>query len=91
MPYRRKLLEQTRRDIKRLKNKGHKPATWIGIFFYGGTVGFLFIVPIIGGAYLGLWLDKLIKGYSDHWTLSLIFLGIAVGAYNVYRFLRGKA
>ncbi|EIC30262.1 MULTISPECIES: AtpZ/AtpI family protein [Methylomicrobium] len=90
MPFRRKLLEQTQRDIKRLKNKGHKPTTLLGIFLYGGTLGFLFVVPIVGGAYLGLWLDELIAGYSEHWTLNLILLGIAVGGYNVFRFLRDK-
>ncbi|MGJ0486660.1 MAG: AtpZ/AtpI family protein [Methylomicrobium sp.] len=90
MPFRHRLLEQTRRDIKRLKNKGHKPTTWVGIFLYGGTLGFLFVVPIVGGAYLGLWLDGLITGYSDQWTLNLILLGIAVGFYNVFRFLKDK-
>jgi ATP synthase protein I len=44
----------------------------------------LFIVPVIGGAYLGLWLDSRGKGYSIQWTLSLIMLGVIIGAVNVY-------
>jgi ATP synthase protein I len=43
---------------------------------------------VIGGAYLGQWLDSLAAGYSTRWTLSLILLGIFVGALNVYLFIR---
>lgn len=88
MTYRDKLLKQTRRDIERLKNKTVRPTTWIGILLYGGTLGLLFVVPIVAGAYLGRWLDTLVSGYSVRWTVSLIVLGITVGGYNVFRFLR---
>jgi len=30
----------------------------------------------------------LLEGYSMRWTLSLIFLGIVIGAINVYYFVR---
>lgn len=53
-----------------------------------GSLGLLFILPVVGGAYLGHWLDNLIAGYSMRWTLSLIMLGIVVGAANVYLFVR---
>ena len=48
----------------------------------------LFVLPVIGGAYLGQWLDSLATEYSTRWTLSLILLGIIVGALNVYLFIR---
>ncbi|SPJ16774.1 F0F1-ATPase subunit [Burkholderiales bacterium] len=86
-----KLLADTSRDVQRLEQKARRPATWIGTMFYGGTLGLLFVVPIVAGAYLGRWLDTLIAGYSVRWTMSLIVLGIAVGAYNVYRFLKDKS
>jgi ATP synthase protein I len=54
------------------------------------TVGLLFVVPIVGGAYLGRWLDSLAAGYSVRWTVSLIVLGIALGAYNAYLFMKGR-
>jgi ATP synthase protein I len=57
---------------------------------YGGTLGLLFVTPIVGGAYLGRWLDTLVAGYSVRWTVSLIVLGIVVGGYNVMRFLQEK-
>ena len=51
-------------------------------------LGLLFVLPVIGGAYLGQWLDSLAPEYSTRWTLSLILLGIMVGALNVYLFIR---
>ena len=91
MSDRDKLIAEISRDAQRLQEKVRRPATLIGIMFYGGTVGLLFVVPIVAGAYLGRWLDSLVAGYSVRWTMSLIVLGIAVGAYNAYRFLRGRS
>ncbi len=91
MSFRRKLLEHTQRDLLRLEKQNHRPATWVGLLFSGGVLGLLFVVPIIGGAYLGRWLDTLASGYSVRWTIGLIVLGITVGAYNVFRFLQGKS
>jgi ATP synthase protein I len=53
-----------------------------------GTLGLLFVVPVVAGAYLGRWLDGLAGAYSIRWTVSLIVLGIGVGAANVWLFLR---
>ena len=55
---------------------------------YLGTLGLLLVLPAVGGAYLGQWLDSLSAGYSIRWTISLIVLGIALGAFNVYLFVR---
>lgn len=91
MTDRKKQLEETGRDIRRLETREKAPATAFGIMLYGGTVGLLFIVPIVAGAYFGRWLDTLIAGYSVRWTISFIVLGIALGAYNAYRFIRNRA
>lgn len=53
-----------------------------------GVLGLLFVLPVIGGAYLGRWIDGLFEGYSMRWTLSLLFLGVVFGAINVYFFIR---
>lgn len=55
---------------------------------YIGTLGLLFVLPVVAGAYLGRWLDGLAAGYSIRWTLSMIFLGVIIGAFNVYIFIR---
>lgn len=90
MTFRKKLLEETRRDLRRLDNKTSHQTTWIGMLLYGGTLGLLFVIPVVAGAYIGHWLDTLAAGYSASWTLSLIILGVAVGGYNVFRFLQEK-
>lgn len=82
------LLEKTRRDIRRLIKKENQPAGWLGMLFYGGTLGLLFVTPMVLGAYLGRWLDTLAAGYSVRWTVSLIVLGIVTGGYNVFRFIQ---
>ena len=62
--------------------------TLISQTVYIGTLGLLFVLPVIGGAYLGHWLDSLATGYSIRWTVSLILLGVFVGAVNVYLFIK---
>jgi ATP synthase protein I len=53
-----------------------------------GVLGLLFVLPVVAGAYLGRWLDSLLEGYSIRWTLSMIFLGLLIGAFNVWLQLR---
>lgn len=84
----RRLLEQTERDLQRLINKEKRPAGWIGVLFYGGTLGLLLVTPLILGAYFGRWLDTLADGYSVRWTVNFILLGLGIGAYNVYHFIQ---
>jgi ATP synthase protein I len=71
------------------RRRRHRPGGPIGLIVVGGTVGLLFVVPLVIGAYLGRWLDSLFAGYSVRWTVSLIILGIAIGSYGVIRFLKG--
>jgi ATP synthase protein I len=51
-------------------------------------LGLVFVLPVIVGAYLGRWLDGLAEGYAIRWTVSLIVLGVVVGAVNVYLLTR---
>jgi ATP synthase protein I len=55
---------------------------------YLGTLGLVFVLPVIGGAYLGNWLDSMVEGYSMRWTLGLIVVGLVVGAINVWLLIR---
>lgn len=76
------------RDAGRLHKAERERPGFFGLVFYGGTLGLLFVLPIVGGAYLGRWLDSLAAGYSVRWTTSFIVLGIAFGAWNVYWYLK---
>jgi ATP synthase protein I len=53
-----------------------------------GTLALLFVLPVVGGAYLGRWIDSLLAGYSVRWTISLLVTGVFVGAMNVYLYIR---
>jgi ATP synthase protein I len=56
---------------------------------YLGTLGLLLVLPVVGGAYLGLWLDERLAGaYSVRFTVGFIFLGVIIGAVNVWLFIR---
>lgn len=76
------------KQVTRMRRADKERPTVVGQTVYLGTLGLLLIVPVIVGAYLGRWLDGLLEGYSLRWTLSLIILGVAVGAFNAYLFIR---
>ncbi len=81
----RKRVEQ---QARRMKQAEKDRPTLIAQTVYMGTLGLVFVLPVVGGAYLGRWLDGLVDGYSVRWTLSMLFLGIIIGAVNVYLFIR---
>jgi ATP synthase protein I len=75
---------------RRMKKAEKESRTVLAYTTYIGTLGLVFVLPVIGGAYLGRWLDSLVEGYSMRWTLSMLFLGIIIGAMNVYFLVRTK-
>jgi ATP synthase protein I len=82
------LRKNVERDVERLRRAEKARATLLAQSVYAGTLGLLFVLPIIAGAYLGRWIDGLFEGYSIRWTVSLILLGVVTGAVNVYLFIR---
>ena len=84
MQQRDKLKKQVERQALRMKKAEREQSTLIAQTIYTGTLGLVFVLPVVGGAYLGHWLDGMVEGYSMRWTLSLIFLGVVIGAFNVY-------
>jgi len=75
-------------QVERLKQAERDRPTLLAQTTYIGTLGLLFVLPVVAGAYLGRWLDGLMAGYSLRWTLSMIFLGLVVGGVNVYLYVR---
>ena len=86
-PYER-LRRQVERQARRMHQAERDRPTLLAQTVYIGTLGLLFVLPVVAGAYLGRWLDSLAAGYSIRWTLSMIFLGVMIGALNVYLFIR---
>jgi ATP synthase protein I len=86
-PY-EQLRRQVERRARRMQQAERDRPTLLAQTAYIGTLGLLFVLPVVAGAYLGSWLDSLMAGYSIRWTLSMIFLGVMIGAINVYLFIR---
>jgi ATP synthase protein I len=72
----------------RKKRAEKSAATVLARTAYLGTLGLMLVLPIVAGAYLGNWLDGHAKGFSFSWTISLIVIGVFIGAMNVFLFVR---
>ena len=83
-----KLKNQVDRQARRLQKAEKERPTLIAQTVYAGMLGLLFVLPVIGGAYLGNWIDNQFSGYSVRWTTSLIILGVMIGGMNVYLYLK---
>ncbi|HJW23424.1 MAG TPA: AtpZ/AtpI family protein [Rhodocyclaceae bacterium] len=87
---RAKLAKEVEKDARRLARAEEERPTLLAQTAYIGVLGLSFVLPVIGGAYLGRWIDSQFEGYSMRWTLSLMFLGIVIGAFNVYHLIRER-
>jgi ATP synthase protein I len=76
------------RDSERLKAAERNRRSLLAQTVFLGSLSVLFIVPLLAGAYLGRWLDSQGEGYAVGWTMNLIILGLALGVFNVYFFIR---
>ncbi|MEA3411215.1 MAG: AtpZ/AtpI family protein [Pseudomonadota bacterium] len=76
------------RQAQRIRRAERDRPTLLSQTVYLGTLGLVFVLPVVGGAYLGLWLDGMLEGYSMRWTLGLLFLGLVIGAINVWLMIR---
>lgn len=83
-----KLRHKVEQQARRMRQSEKDRDSLLAQSIYLGTLALLFILPVIGGAYLGSWLDNMLEGYSVHWTVGLILLGVMIGALNVYFFVR---
>ena len=90
MNHRRRLKQTIDDQIKRIKQANRERPNLLAQTVYIGTLGLVIVLPMIGGAYLGHWLDGMLPGYSMRWTLSLLFTGIVVGVFNVYFLIKNK-
>ena len=82
------LQRQIDNQIKRIKKAHREQSSILAQTLYLGTLGLVMVLPIVGGAYLGAWLDSLATGYSMSWTLNLLIVGVFIGAINVYLLIK---
>lgn len=75
------------RQAKRMKStRDHPPPSplrGIGTF---GMIGWSIVVPTVGGAFLGGWLDR-IAPQAFSWTIALILGGVVVGGFIAARWM----
>jgi ATP synthase protein I len=79
-----RLKKKIESQVKRIKKAEHDRPNLLSQTVNFSTLVLVMLLPIIAGAYLGHWLDDLVEGYSMHWTLSLLVIGIVIGIFNVY-------
>ncbi|HBH35337.1 MAG TPA: F0F1 ATP synthase subunit [Gammaproteobacteria bacterium] len=90
MDHKEQLRKRVELQAQRMKQAEKDRPTLLSQTVYIGTLGLLFVLPVVGGAYLGRWLDLMVEGYSIRWTLSMIILGVITGGINVYLFVRER-
>lgn len=71
--------EEIGRRAERMKaardHPGPSPLRGVGTF---GMIGWSIAVPTVGGAFLGLWLDRIAPQVFS-WTIALILGGVVLG------------
>ena len=83
-----KLKRRIEQQAARIKRAESEKDSLFAQSIYVGSLGLLFIVPTVAGAYIGFWLDSMAATYSVGWTVSLLCVGVVVGVLNVWLFIR---
>lgn len=83
-----RLRQNIEKQAQRMTKAEKERPTLLAQTVFLGTLALLFVLPVVGGAYLGHWIDSLQPGYSYRWTMSLLMIGLIVGAMNVYLYIQ---
>ncbi|KKR31200.1 MAG: hypothetical protein UT63_C0079G0008 [Candidatus Gottesmanbacteria bacterium GW2011_GWC2_39_8] len=75
---------EEKKKSKKKKNENDKIWSRIALV---SEIGFVIAIPIAGGAIFGAYLDRKF-GTAPKLTLSLLFTGLFLGTYNVYRIIK---
>ena len=86
----KQLRRRIEKQAQRMKQAEHDQPTMLSQTVFTGVLGLMLVLPIIGGAYAGHWLDSLAAEYSVRWTIGMILLGVIIGAFNVYFFIKER-
>jgi ATP synthase protein I len=79
--------DRIRRGAERIhkarKSPRSSPLRGLGTF---GMIGWSVAVPIVGGAFLGVWLDR-VAPQTFSWTVLLILTGTVIGAVIAWQWV----
>lgn len=73
-----------------MRKPDEENGTWAALWREALTalsLGWDLALPIFGGVLVGYWLDRWL-GTGPVFTLGLLILGVAIGYYNVARFIQ---
>ncbi|BCX87846.1 ATP synthase protein I [Methylomarinovum tepidoasis] len=86
----RLLREVDKKVRRRLKaEREGRRGLWFGLGMFG-LVGWSVAIPTLLGIALGWWLDRRFPG-PPSWTLTFLFLGVALGCYNAWQWIRRES
>jgi len=75
------------KQARRMRARRQKENTfWYGLGMFG-TIGWSVAIPTLIGVALGLWIDSRWPGRVS-WTLTLLFLGLALGCFNAWHWVK---
>jgi len=70
---------------RKLKARRSRQGAWFGLGMMG-LIGWSVVVPTLGGAALGIWLDNHHPG-PHSWTLTLLIIGLVIGCLNAWHWV----
>ncbi len=80
----RKLTSEVEKSVADISRARREKGFWHYASLLG-VGGWLIVLPVVAGAYLGKYLDKRVHA-GISWTITCMLLGFALGAYNVWEY-----
>lgn len=77
------------KERKREDEREKEEEKFLGTISFATELGFLVVVPLLGGAFFGQFLDRNF-GTTPKLTLSLIFFGLMISFFNIYNLIKEK-
>jgi ATP synthase protein I len=75
------------KEARKIKaRRGRAKGIWFGLGMMG-VIGWSVAVPVLVGVLLGVWIDVNYQGPVS-WTLTLLFVGLAVGCVNAWYWVK---
>lgn len=79
--FKRSVSDRARR-MRASRSRGRRFWTGLGLV---GALGWVVVIPMVGGLFLGRWLDEKLESKLT-FTLALLSAGLVVGVYTAWRF-----
>ncbi len=80
-----RLVREVRRQVEQAKRE--RQLTFWDALTLVGSIGWMVVLPVLGGIVLGRWLDG-ISGHRPLFTLTLLLLGLGIGSLMAWRHIQ---